>query len=162
MFKRIILGLCFLVFFGTPAFADSAPISEQEQKEVELFFNSYVNSANSWQNNLINFYTKNANIKRVVIKSNGEKKTVTIPMNRYIKEIKKGQLAAKLAKYKNRYENKKYEKISQTSYKLTAKRYPRNDTKGLSAEFTITKTPNGYKITEEELETTVQKFLTEK
>ena len=36
------------------------------------------------------------------------------------------------------------------------------DKKGLDAEFTIVKTPEGYKISEEKMETTVQRFLSEK
>ena len=43
MIKKIILGLCFLAFL-TPqtVFADSAPISKKEIKEVEQFFNTYI------------------------------------------------------------------------------------------------------------------------
>lgn len=162
MFKKIILGLCFLACSFIPVLADSAPISEDEIREVEAFFNSYVNSANNYEDILGELYTSNADIKRVVIKTDGEKETVTIPMERYKQELRKGKTAAKLVKYKNRYENKKYEKISDSSYKVMATRYPRNDQEGLYAEFIITRTPSGLKISGEKMETTVQRFLEEK
>ena len=162
MCKRIILGLCFLACSIFPVLADSAPISESEIKEVEAFFNSYVNSANNYEDVLGELYTSNANIERVVIKSNGEKKSVIIPFERYKKELKKGKTTAKLVRYKNRYENKRYEKISDSIYKVKTKRFPRNDKIGLNAEFTITRTPSGLKISGEKMETTVQRFLEEK
>lgn len=163
MFKKIILGLCFLFcsIFNL-AFADSAPISNDEIKEIENFFNLYVNSANSYDDNLINYYFEDAQIKRVVIKPNGDREDVIIPMDRYKKELNKGKMAAKLAKYKNKYLNKRYEKIGEATYRIKALRYPRNDKIGLNAEFQIVKTPLGYKISKEEMETTVQRFLNEK
>lgn len=162
MLKKIILGLCFLAFNFMPAFADSAPISDKEIKEIEEFFNSYVDSANNYKEDLINYYIENANIERIVIKPNGKNETVKIPMKRYKKELIKGKIAAKFVNYKNRYENRKYEKLSDSIYKIKTKRYPMKDKKGLNAEFTITKTPNGLKISSEKMETTVQRFLEEK
>ena len=41
-------------------------------------------------------------------------------------------------------------------------RIPFKDKKGLNAEFKVIKTPNGYKISEEKMETNVQRFLSEK
>lgn len=163
MFKKIILGLCFL-FSSIVNFvlADSAPISNDEIKEIENFFNSYVDSANSYDDDLINYYFDDAKIKRVVIKPNGDREDVIIPMDRYKKELSKGKMVAKLAKYKNKYLNKRYEKIGEATYKIKALRYPRNDKIGLNAEFQIVKTPLGYKISKEEMETTVQRFLDEK
>ena len=57
MIKKIILGLCFLAFL-TPqtVFADSAPISKKEIKEVEQFFNTYIYSANNYKDDLIDKY----------------------------------------------------------------------------------------------------------
>ncbi len=163
MFKRIILGLCFLAFFNLlPVFADSAPISQKEIAEVEKFFNSYVNSANNYQDDLVNHYNKNAKIKRVVIKPDGTKETVTIPMERYIKELKIGKKTAQLVNYKNTYTNRRYEKTGDNEYKIKTARIPFRDKKGLNAEFKVVRTPKGMKISEETMETTVQKFLSEK
>lgn len=163
MFKRIILGLCFLAFMNlTPAFADSAPITEKEAKEVEQFFNSYVDSANNYKDDLISHYTKDAKIERVVIKPDGSKQKVEIPMERYVKELKLGKNTAKLVNYKNTYTNKKYEKTGENEYKIKSTRIPFRDKKGLNAEFTVVKTPSGLKIAQEMMETKVQRFLTEK
>ncbi len=163
MFKRFILCLCFLVYANTlPAFCDSAPITESEANEVEKFFDSYVDSANNYKDDLVSHYTDDAKIVRVVIKPDGTKQPVTIPMPRYINELKKGKITAKLVKYKNTYTNKKYEKMSDSEFKINAKRFPFKDKTGLKAEFIVIKTPNGFKIKEEKMETNVQRFLSEK
>lgn len=163
MFKKIILGLCFSVFlFTSTAFADSAPITDKEAREVEQFFNSYVNSANNYKDDLISHYSKDAKIERVVIKPDGTKESVVIPMDRYVKELKIGRKTARLVKYKNTYTNKKYEKLGNNEYKIKTTRIPFRDKKGLGAEFTVVKTPSGYKISSESMETNVQRFLTEK
>lgn len=161
--KRIILGLCFLAFINiTPVFADSAPITEKEIKEVEQFFDSYVDSANNYKDDLVEKYTENADIERVVIKPDGTKESVKIPMARYIKELKLGKRTAQLVNYKNTYSNNKYEKIDDNKYKIKTTRTPFKDKKGLKAEFTVTKTTDGYKISAESMETNVQRFLSEK
>lgn len=161
--KRIILGLCFLAFLGvTPAFADSAPITDKEAREVEQFFDSYVDSANNYKDDLIDKYSQNADIERVVIKPDGSRESVKIPMERYVKELKTGKKTAKLVNYKNTYTNKKYEKVSDNEYKIKTTRIPFKDKKGLKAEFIVTRTPKGFKITGESMETNVQRFLSEK
>lgn len=162
MIKKIISGLCFFIIAISPSLADSAPITDKEIKEIEQFFNSYINSANTYKNNFIDHYSKDAVIERVVIKPDGTKQTVSIPMKRYIKELKLGRKTAKLIRYKNFYTNKKYEKIGENEYKITSMRIPFKDKKGLNAEFKVIKTPNGYKISEEKMETNVQRFLSEK
>jgi len=146
----------------TPAFATSAPITAAEAKEVENFFNQYITSANNYEDDLINLYDPNAKIERVVIKKDGSKQSVFIPMQRYIKELKIGRKTAKLVNYKNRYINKKYEKIGDGEYKIKTKRIPFRDKTGLNAEFTVKRTPGGLKISHESMETTVQKFLNAK
>lgn len=162
MIKKIILGLCFLAFL-TPqtVFADSAPISKKEIKEVEQFFNTYIYSANNYKDDLIDKYTQNAEIERVVIKPDGTKQAVDIPMQRYIKELKLGRKTAKLLGYKNTYINKKYIKTGDNEYKIITTRIPFRDKEGLNAEFDVVKTPDGLKIAKESMETTVQRFLKE-
>lgn len=159
MIKRIILGLCFLAFTILPSMSASAPITEQEAKEVENFFDSYVDSANNYKDDLLNHYAENAEIKRVVIKPDGKKETVNIPLERYKKELKLGKITAKLVNYKNDYTNKKYEKIDKNKFKIKTTRTPIRDKNGLNAEFIVIKTPNGLKISSETMETKVQKFL---
>ena len=105
MIKKIISGLCFFIIAISPSLADSAPITDKEIKEIEQFFNSYINSANTYKNNFIDHYSKDAVIERVVIKPDGTKQTVSIPMKRYIKELKLGRKTAKLIRYKNFYTN---------------------------------------------------------
>ncbi len=162
MIKKIILGLCFLAFL-TPltAFSDSAPISKKEIKEVEQFFNTYIYSANNYKDDLIDKYTQNAEIERVVIKPDGTKQAVDIPMQRYVKELKLGRKTAKLIGYKNTYINKKYLKTGDNKYKILTTRIPFRDKNGLKAEFDVVKTPDGLKIAKESMETTVQRFLKE-
>jgi len=161
MIKQIISGLCFLAlsFLTAPVFADSAPITESERIEVENFFNSYIDSANNYRDDLVDKYKEDAKIIRVVIKPNGNKVPVVIPTKRYFDELKFGQKTARLVNYKNKYTNKEYLKTGENQYKILATRTPRQDKEGLNAEFTVIKTPDGLKIAEESMETTVQKFL---
>ena len=157
--KKILLGLCFLAFSPIFVLADSAPISEIETKEVEAFFNSYVDSANNYKDDIQSKYDRKAVIKRVVIKPDGTKQTVVIPLDRYFKELKAGKNTAKLVNYKNTYTNKKYEKLGKDEYKVKTTRIPFKDKKGLNAHFIVKRTKNGLKISEESMETNVQKFL---
>ena len=159
MFKKFILGLCFLVCSIIPVHAGTAPISQAEIQEIDSFFNSYINSANNYEDDLMKYYSLNPNIKRIVIKPSGAKEAVVIPFERYKTELKKGKFAAKLVNYKNRYLNRKYQKLSENKFKIKAQRYPMKDTEGLNAEFIVLRTTNGFKITDESLETKVQKFL---
>ncbi len=163
MFKKIIAGLCFsLAVTFAPVYADSAPITEAEAKEVEQFFDSYVDSANNYKDDLIDKYTEDAKIERVVIKPDGTKEAVEIPMDRYVRELKIGKKTAKLVNYKNTYTDKKYSKTGDNEYKIKTLRIPFKDKEGLAAEFTVIKTPNGLKIAEESMETNVQRFLNAK
>ena len=154
MIKKITLCLICLIAFYVSAKAD-------EISDVQTFFNNFVNASNSYSTNLPRYYVPNAKIIRVVYKPNGSKKSVVIPFDRYLQELKKGAALAKTVNYKNRYVNQKIVKIG-NDYKLSATRIPRNDKTGLDAYFIITKTSNGYKIKEESMGTTVQKFLNAK
>ena len=154
MIKKITLCLiCLIAFYGA-AKAD-------EMSDVQTFFNNFVNASNTYSTNLPNYYIPNAKIIRVVHKPDGTKQAVIIPFDRYLQELKKGAAIAKTVGYKNRYVNQKVTKIGD-NYKLSATRIPRNDKTGLPAYFIIAKTQNGYKIKEESMGTTVQKFLNAK
>lgn len=154
MFKKLILSLALLLGFTFAAWAD-------EVQEVQQFFDSFVNAANTYSTNLPNYYVNNAKIVRVVYKPDGTKQSVIIPFDRYLSELSKGAALAKTVRYKNRYENQKVTKVG-NDYKLSAIRIPRNDKTGLPASFIITKTPQGWKIKEESMGTNVQKFLNAK
>lgn len=132
-----------------------------ELSDVQNFFNNYVNAANSYAQNLPNYYVNNAKIVRVVYKPDGTKQSVVIPFDRYLLELRKSAALAKAAHYKNNYTARKYTKIG-SDYKISTIRIPRNDKSGLPAYFVVTKTPQGYKIKEESMGTTVQKFLNAK
>lgn len=151
-----------ILFTALPVFADSAPITNEEMREVETFFNSYVDSANNYKDDLLRHYSQDAEIVRVVIKPDGTKQSVTIPMKRYEKELKNGKKTARLVRYKNTYTNKKYEKLADGKFAIKTTRIPFRDKKGLNAEFIIIKTPHGMKISKESMETNVQRFLSEK
>ena len=154
MFKKIIILFVCVFAFLQQAYAD-------DLADVQSFFNSFVSASNTYSTNLPYYYVPNAKIIRVVHKPDGTKQSVIIPFERYLSELKKGAALAKTVGYKNRYDNQKITK-SGNDYKLSAIRIPRNDKTGLEAYFIITKTPRGWKIKEESMGTTVQRFLNAK
>lgn len=154
MFRKLILFLC-LFFAAIPSYSS-------DLGEVETFFESYVNAANSYSKDVVNYYLNDAKIIRVVLKKDGTTQAVSFPMERYRDELIKGQKFAKVAKYKNTYVNRNFEKLEDGNYKITASRIPNRDKTGLPFYFIVTKTDDGWKIKEESMETTVQKFLTSK
>lgn len=157
MYKKFLpfLICLYTMFFTNCAFAD-------ELEDVQKFFDNYIKAANSYSKTVTDFYLPDANIVRVVIKPDGATQSVNFPMERYKKELKKGQPLARLSRYKNKYTDKKFEKLSDGDYKITALRTPNGDKKALPFYFIVTKTENGWKVKEESMQTTVQKFLTSK
>ena len=77
-----------------PAFAGT-------QAEALKFFDSYVNAANTYSNNLLDYYSPNAKIIRVVVRPDGTKGTATFAMKDYAYQMKIGAATAKIRKYKN-------------------------------------------------------------
>jgi len=155
MLRKIQIFIICLFLFAAPSFAD-------ELQEVQVFFDDYVKAANSYSKTVTDYYLPDAKIIRVVIKPDGSMQSVTFPMERYKKELKKGQPLARLSRYKNTYTNKKFEKLDDGGYKISAIRIPNNDKKGLPFHFIVKNTPEGWKVKEESMQTTVQKFLTSK
>lgn len=157
MFKKFLsLLIClYTMFFMNCAFAD-------ELEDVQKFFDNYVQAANSYSKTVVDYYLPNANIVRVVLKPDGTTQSVNFPMERYKKELKKGQPLARLSRYKNKYTEKKFEKLPDWDYKISALRTPNGDKKALPFYFIVTKTENGWKVKEESMQTTVQKFLSSK
>jgi len=152
--KKILLTTLALIGLTLGTLAD-------DKTDVLKTFDNYVNDANAYKTNIPDYYIKNAKIVRVVNKKQGGQASVIIPFDRYLKELSTHAKIAKVANYKNRYENRKIEKIG-TDYKVSSTRIPRNDKTGLPAHFTFTKVDNKWKIKEESMETNVQTFLNAK
>ena len=139
----------------------SLPVFSDDIKDVECFFNEYVDAANSYSDNYFNYYTNNAKIVRVVEKPDGTVQAVDIPFERYKIEAKKSSKFARLRKYKNKYFNVKILPFGD-NYKLSAMRMPSTSDYKIPAYFIIGKDKNGnWKIIEESMNTKVQKFLKE-
>lgn len=145
-----IIALCLLI--PIPAFAD-------DTDDVKAFFENYIEAANSYSKKVVDFYLPDAKIIRVVLKPDGTTKSVNFPMKRYKSELRKGLPLARLSRYKNKYTNRNYEKLENGDYKISAQRTPNGDKKALPFYFIVTKTENGWKVKEESMHTTVQKFL---
>lgn len=160
MKKKLNFLICTCITFALSfcthgAFAD-------ELEDVQMFFENYVNAANSYSKAVVNFYLPDAKIIRVVQKPDNTMQTVDFSMQRYKSELKKGQSLARLSRYKNAYTERKFEKLSDGDYKISALRTPNDDKKALPFYFIVTKTNDGWKVKEEFMTTTVQKFLTSK
>lgn len=156
MFKKIIL--MFVLIFGFAI----APVNADELSDVQAFFENYIKAANSYSKTLVNYYQPDAKIIRVVIKPDKTTQSVDFPMSRYKNELRKSAPLARLSRYKNTYTDKKFEKLENGDYKISALRTPNNDKKGLPFHFIVTNTPDGWKVKEELMHTTVQKFLNTK
>ena len=102
--KKILLTTLALIGLSLSVLAD-------DKTDVLTTFESYVNDANSYATTIPDYYIKNAKIIRVVNKKQGGQASVIIPFDRYLKEIQTHAKVAKVANYKNRYENRKISQI---------------------------------------------------
>ncbi|MBR6163290.1 hypothetical protein IKQ26_05340 [bacterium] len=145
-----------LIFFllSIPMFAFSSEVSD-----VREFFDSYVQSANSYSKKVPDYYSADARIVRVVIRPDGVKESVEFKFDDYMNQMKKRSRIAKLVRYKNRYEDIFVSDLNDGRYMISAKRFPMRDKTGLNAYFIVEKRGGGYKIIEESMETPVQDFL---
>ncbi len=155
MFKKIFITAFLLSGSIISCFAD-------EIDDVKTFFDNYIKAANSYSKTVTDFYLPDAKIIRVVQKPDGTLESVNFPMERYKKELSKGMRLAKLSRYKNTYTNKSFKKLENGDYKISAIRTPNRDKTGLPFHFIVTNTKDGWKVKEESMQTTVQKFLTSK
>ena len=90
--KKIIFSLLIMIICALPSFAGT--------KEGALkFFDSYVNAANTYSNNLLDYYSPNAKIIRVVVRNDGTKGTAVFTMKDYAYQMKIGATTAKVRKY---------------------------------------------------------------
>lgn len=152
--KKLISILVIMFAFSTSVFAG-------DKEDILAVFDKYVQAANTYSTSLSSYYTADAKIVRVVNKKQGGQKTIVIPFDRYLNELKSRAALAKTVRYTNRYENRKVAKVD-NDYKLSATRLPRSDKEGLPCYFIFTKQGNTWKIKEESLTTNVQTFLNAK
>lgn len=152
--KKLISILVIMFAFSTSVFAG-------DKEDILAVFDKYVQAANTYSTSLPSYYTADAKIVRVVNKKQGGQKTIVIPFDRYLNELKSRAVLAKTVRYINRYENRKVAKVD-NGYKLSATRLPRSDKEGLPCYFIFTKQGNTWKIKEESLTTNVQTFLNAK
>lgn len=151
--KKILALITLFMFSIIPANAQATA------EQVKEFFNSYVNAANNFDENLFQkYYSANPTIIRVVQKKDGTTESVNVPLKTYLDEAAKGRKLGKLTGYKNTYTN-----ISITphnnDFKVTATRNPSPGGK-YPAHFIIGEDNQGrLKIKVESMNTPRQEFL---
>ncbi len=148
--KKLFILILIALFSMLPAFAGTS-------EEALKFFDSYVNAANNYSNNLLDYYSPNAKIIRVVVRPDGTKGTANFAMKDYANQMRIGAATAKLRKYKNYYTNRAVTKTS-NGYKITCKRQPSGETYKLNAYFVVSNATGKWKIVEEMMETKVMAF----
>lgn len=148
--KRIFSILIIMVLFAIPSYAGT-------KEDALKFFDSYVNAANNYSNNLLSYYSPNAKIIRVVVRNDGTKGTANFAMKDYAYQMKIGAATAKVRNYKNYYTNRVATKTS-NGYKITCLRQPSGETYKLNAYFVVSDASGKWKIIEEMMETKVQAF----
>lgn len=155
--KKILLTLLALTIMTTSAFANST------KDDALAFFNRYVNAANTYSPEITTMYSPSARIIREIIKPDGTIVTRVTDTQRYISEMKKSQVVAKVRKYKNNYTNVKAVQTGTDTYKITMLRQPSGETYKLKAYMVVKKQPNGkWLITEEMMQTKVQMLINAK
>lgn len=146
----IIAGMILTV--GLQAFADDAA-------DALKFFNSYVNSANTYDPALPNYYSKNAKIIRQVVKPDGGLANAYTDTATYVYQMKIGQATAKLRKYTNSYSNVKVQSLGGGKYKISSLRQPKGETYKLKTYMIVKKINGKWQIIEELMQTKEQIFL---
>ena len=133
------------------------PVFAGTQADALKFFASYVNAANTYNDNLLDYYSPNAKIIRVVLRPDGSKGTAIFAMKDYATQMKIGAATAKIRNYKNFYTAMVATKTS-NGYKITCKRQPSGEAYKLNAYFVVSDASGKWKIVEEMMETKVQAF----
>lgn len=146
----VLLGM--FAFSGLQAFADDAA-------EALQFFNSYVNSANTYDPNLPNYYSPNAKIIRQVVKPDGGLANAYTDTAMYVKQMKIGQATAKVRKYTNSYSNVNVQSLGGGKYKISSLRQPKGETYKLKTYMIVQKINGKWQIVEELMQTKEQIFL---
>ena len=152
MYKFLTL-FTFFILFANVSFADN-------MSDAKQFFENYVTAANSYSQELPNFYSPTAKIIRQVIKPDGELVDKETDVARYVSEMKKSQAIAKMRKYKNDYSDIKVSKIDDSTFKVDALRQPTGETYKLKTRMIVQKQTSGkWLIIEEMMQTKVQMLL---
>ncbi len=155
--KKILLTLLSVLTLATSVYAAST------KQEALNFFNSYVTAANTYDPAVTTMYSPSARIIRVVVKPDGSTVTRVTDTKRYISEMKKSQVIAKIRQYKNNYSNIKVEQTGTDTYKISSLRQPSGETYKLKAYSVVKKQPNGkWLIIEEMMQTKVQMLINAK
>ncbi len=155
--KKILLTLLSIVAVSTSVFAAST------KQDALAFFNSYVNSANNYNPAITTMYSPSARIIREIVKPDGSTVTRVTNTQRYISEMRKSQIVAKVRNYKNSYTNIKVEQTGTDTYKISSLRQPSGESYKLKAYFVVKKQPNGHwLIIEEMMQTKVQMLINAK
>ncbi|MDD3150135.1 MAG: hypothetical protein PHV68_04800 [Candidatus Gastranaerophilales bacterium] len=94
-----------------------------EINEAKLFFNNYINLINSYQSEAFDFYMPTTLVQKVVILPDGNNKTITLPTENYMRKIKFYIALARFNRYKNDFENLKYQKEG-NAIRITGTRTP--------------------------------------
>ena len=151
--KKIFLTILAVMAVSLSVLADN-------RQEALRAFNTYVNAANNYSNDVTTFYSPSAKIIRQVIKPDGGLVDVVTNTSTYITQLKIGQAGAKLKKYKNNYTNVVATPISAGKVKISSVRHPSVDNDSLKAYMIFQKQPNGkWIIVEEMMQTRQQIFL---
>ena len=155
--KKILLTLLAILTITSSVFASST------KQEALNFFNSYVNSANTYNPDVTTMYSPSARIIREIVKPDGSTVTRVTNTQRYISEMRKSQIVAKVRKYKNNYSGIKVESTGTDTYKISAMRQPSGESYKLKSYFVVKKQPNGkWLIIEEMMQTKVQMLINAK
>lgn len=155
--KKILLTLLAVIMVSTSVLAAST------KQEALTFFNTYVNAANNYNPEITEMYSPSARIIREIVKPDGSTVTRVTNTQRYISEMKKSQVVAKVRKYKNNYTNVKVEQTGTDTYKVSSLRQPSGESYKLKAYFVVKKQPNGkWLIIEEMMQTKVQMLINAK
>lgn len=150
--KKILITFFTIIFASTIAFADDLQIAKDK-------FNIYVNAANSYNPQLIKFYSPNAKIIRQVVKPDGSTANATTDMATYAKQMKLSQSTAKIRNYKNKYKNVTATRVA-NGVKVEALRQPMQDNYWLKTYQIWKRQPDGnWVIIEEMMQTKQQIFL---
>ncbi len=155
--KKILLTLIAVMTITTSVFASST------KQDALNYFNKYVNAANNYSSEVTTMYSPTARIIREVVKPDGSTVTRVTNTQRYISEMRKSQIVAKIRNYKNNYSNIKVEQTGTDTYKISALRQPSGESYKLKAYFVVKKQANGnWLIIEEMMQTKVQMLINAK
>ena len=131
-----------------------------DKQEALKTFQGYINAANTYSDTVADYYSPSAKIIRQVIKPDGTTKDVVTDTSTYIKQMKLGQVGAKLKHYKNNYTNISATQIQSGKVKVSSIRHPSGDNDSLKTYMIFQKQANGkWIIIEELMQTRQQIFL---